>query len=533
MPKRALLVCVAAVAAFGLPALPVAASPAPMPAAAPARTAASAPAGTYQSCPAPKAAGQMQCQSVVRASANKPMGVQPAAAPVRLRPGRPAQRLRPAVGPRAPGRPWRSSTPTTTRTPRPTSATYRAQYGLPPAPPPTAASRRSTRRGGTRCPAPTPAGPARSRSTSTWSAPSARSATSCWSRPSQRRSATWARRSTRAVRPGREVRLQQLRRRRVLLRHRRRRPATSTTRASRSPPAPVTAATARQYPAASQYVTSVGGTALTRTRPTRAAGRRRRGSGAGSPAAPPYDAKPTWQTDTGCAQAHDRRRLRRRRPGHRRRRLRHATARRLAGLRRHQRVGADHRRGVRAGRRAAVTGSTPTPRRTRTRAAQRRRPAAATARAPGLPVHRGRRLRRPDRPRHPERRRGIQHRAARRAHRHGHRRPRRAHRGRDRHRGRPHGDERRPTGGSRTRCRPATRRRDERVRLRRAPPTRSTSPTAKPDRERPRCCCCPARRCRARCARVGPRLAAVRKGAGARARPATACSPIRAPARTG
>ena len=75
MPKRALLVCVAAVAAFGLPALPVSASPSPSPAAT------SAPPGTYESCPAPKAAGQMQCQSVVRASAVKPMGVQPAAAP--------------------------------------------------------------------------------------------------------------------------------------------------------------------------------------------------------------------------------------------------------------------------------------------------------------------------------------------------------------------------------------------------------------------------------------------------------------------
>ena len=51
--------------------------------------------------------------------------------PERLRPGRPARRLQ-ADRPRAAAaRPSRSSTPTTTRPPRRTSAVYRAQYGLP------------------------------------------------------------------------------------------------------------------------------------------------------------------------------------------------------------------------------------------------------------------------------------------------------------------------------------------------------------------------------------------------------------------
>ena len=52
--------------------------------------------------------------------------------------------------------------------------------------------------------------------------------------------------------------------------------------------------------------------------------------------------------------AHDRRRLRGRRPGHRRRRLRLVRLGRLDGLRRHERRVADHRRDVRAGQRAGA-----------------------------------------------------------------------------------------------------------------------------------------------------------------------------------
>ncbi|MFE9472264.1 S53 family peptidase [Streptomyces griseofuscus] len=59
-----------------------------------------------------------------------------------------------------------------------------------------------------------------------------------------------------------------------------------------------------EYPAASQYVTSVGGTALSRASNTRGWSESvwntssTEGTGSGCSA---YDAKPSWQTDTGCA----------------------------------------------------------------------------------------------------------------------------------------------------------------------------------------------------------------------------------------
>ncbi|WP_280718723.1 putative Ig domain-containing protein [Kitasatospora sp. MAP5-34] len=59
-----------------------------------------------------------------------------------------------------------------------------------------------------------------------------------------------------------------------------------------------------QYPAASQYVTSVGGTALTRDSSARGwsesvwSTSSTEGTGSGCSA---YDAKPSWQTDSGCA----------------------------------------------------------------------------------------------------------------------------------------------------------------------------------------------------------------------------------------
>ena len=54
-----------------------------------------------------------------------------------------------------------------------------------------------------------------------------------------------------------------------------------------------------EYPAASRYVTAVGGTSLTRTSNTRGWSETA-WSGAGSGCSA-YDAKPTWQTDTGCS----------------------------------------------------------------------------------------------------------------------------------------------------------------------------------------------------------------------------------------
>ncbi|WP_199574028.1 S53 family peptidase [Streptomyces murinus] len=59
-----------------------------------------------------------------------------------------------------------------------------------------------------------------------------------------------------------------------------------------------------EYPAASQYVTSVGGTALSKASTTRGWSESvwntssTEGTGSGCSA---YDAKPSWQTDTGCA----------------------------------------------------------------------------------------------------------------------------------------------------------------------------------------------------------------------------------------
>ncbi|MYV94090.1 S8 family serine peptidase, partial [Streptomyces sp. SID1034] len=60
-----------------------------------------------------------------------------------------------------------------------------------------------------------------------------------------------------------------------------------------------------EYPAASQYVTSVGGTSLSRASNTRGWsesvwGSSSGGEGAGSGCSA-YDPKPSWQSDTGCA----------------------------------------------------------------------------------------------------------------------------------------------------------------------------------------------------------------------------------------
>ena len=71
----------------------------------------------------------------------------------RVRPGRPPECLQPAVGTDGRARRSPSSTPTTTRAPRPTSAVYRAQFGLPRARPRTAASRKVNQTGGTTYPA--------------------------------------------------------------------------------------------------------------------------------------------------------------------------------------------------------------------------------------------------------------------------------------------------------------------------------------------------------------------------------------------
>ena len=86
----------------------------------------------------------------------------------------------------AAGAPSPSSTPTTTRRPSPTSPSTARPTACPPAPPRTAASRRSTRTARpARCRPVTTAGPRRSASTSTPSRPPAPTATSCSSRPAR------------------------------------------------------------------------------------------------------------------------------------------------------------------------------------------------------------------------------------------------------------------------------------------------------------------------------------------------------------
>ena len=102
-----------------------------------------------------------------------------------------------------------------------------------------------------------------------------------------------------AARAGRQRDLEQLRRQRVQL------GARATTRYFNHPGVAITVSSGDngygvEFPAASPYVTAVGGTTLTRARAARAAGPRPPGA-APAAAARAYEAKPSWQTDTGCA----------------------------------------------------------------------------------------------------------------------------------------------------------------------------------------------------------------------------------------
>ncbi len=76
-------------------------------------------------------------------------------------------------------------------------------------------------------------------------------------------------------------------------------PRTSTIPALRSPRQPETTGTGSSSPAASRYVTAVGGTTLS-LGPTAAISAKRPGARAGSGCSL-YIQKPAWQTDTGCA----------------------------------------------------------------------------------------------------------------------------------------------------------------------------------------------------------------------------------------
>ena len=163
-----------------------------------------------------------------------------------------------------------------------------------------------------------------------------------------------------------------------------------------------------EFPAASQYVTAVGGTTPRRATPARAAGPRPCG------AAPAAAARLRRQAGVAerhrLREAHGRRRLRGRRPDHRRRGLRHATA-AVGGwlvFGGTSVVRADHRERLRARRQRRPASTTARTRTRHTRALFDVTSAAATAAAAAsLPVHRRRRLRRPDRPRHAERHRRL------------------------------------------------------------------------------------------------------------------------------
>jgi Carboxypeptidase regulatory-like domain len=102
-----------------------------------------------------------------------------------------------------------------------------------------------------------------------------------------------------------------------------------------------------EYPAASQYVTAVGGTSLVRDGSGRGwAESAWPGAGSGCSV---FVTKPSWHRRRLLAPQRGRRR-RGRRPRHRSRRLRHVQRARLAGLRRDQRLLADPRRHVRTRR---------------------------------------------------------------------------------------------------------------------------------------------------------------------------------------
>ena len=124
-------------------------------------------------------------------------------------------------------------------------ATYRAQYGLPACTTANGCFKKVSQTGSTTQPArrATPAGPARSRSTSTWSRRSAPAATSCSSRPRRSTMANLGTAVNEAVKPWARSSCPTA----TAARRAPRSPATtaptSTTRASRSPPAPATRTT--------------------------------------------------------------------------------------------------------------------------------------------------------------------------------------------------------------------------------------------------------------------------------------------------
>ena len=263
----------------------------------------------------------------------------------RLRPGRHPVGLQPRQRLRRRAAPSRSSTPTTTRPPKPTSASTASQYGLPPARPPTAASARSTR----------PAAPSYPRTNAGWATEISldldmvsAACPDCKILLVEASSASFS-----EPRRGRELR-----------RHAGRVPrsATATAAATRAqtsaynhPGIAITASTGDagygvESPASYRHVVAVGGTSLTKASNTRGWSESA-WSGAGSGCSTLERQALVADRRPRVLRQGKRRRLRRRRPEHRRRGLRLARLPglpRLAGLRRHQRVVADHRQRLHA-----------------------------------------------------------------------------------------------------------------------------------------------------------------------------------------
>ena len=201
---------------------------------APAKPAAKTTTATYShACSTAVAKGFAHCDALIRTDVARE-GRPAERAARRLRPGRPAERVQAAgsTGRRRPDRRDRRRLRRPERRGRP--GHLPPQYGLPPCTTANGCFRKVNQNGGTQpTRAPTPAGPARSRSTSTWSRRSARSChillVEAELAPACANLGTAVNHGRRA---GREVRLQQLRRRRVSRATPATTPRTSTTRAS-------------------------------------------------------------------------------------------------------------------------------------------------------------------------------------------------------------------------------------------------------------------------------------------------------------
>ena len=352
----------------------------------------------------PRAANQ-RMNSALSAGPGSRSPARPRAHPVRPRARRHPVRLQ-VDGLGAAAAPSPSSTPTTTRPPRPTSASTAASTACPRAPRPTAASARSTRRRHRATPPQTPAGREEislDLDMVCATCPDCKillveANSAAHRRPRRRREHAAAQLGAKAISNsygGSDLPDSTVRRALQPPRHR------------RDGAAPATTATAAVPRPSSQYVTAVGGTSLrdrvqhprldrdrldaapaAAARATTPALPGSVGVNTGCAGAPMADVSAVADPNTGVA-VYDTRHGRHR----------------LARVRRHQRLVADHRVGLRAGRQhRGLANAFPY---SHTELAVRRDERQQRALQRQAAVHRRRRLGRPDRPRHAERRRRV------------------------------------------------------------------------------------------------------------------------------